>query len=92
MMTDHHTNNETPKVLPTAPGANPSSFPDVSVPVIIPDMDPPKNGRGDCVDLPDGSRIAPNGAIVEEPQSSIPEVLPPNEFTPEKEDLNLLIM
>ena len=92
MMTDSK-NNDFPKVIPTAPGANPSSYPDPSMPVILPDGDPsPQNGRGDYVNLPDGTRVAPNGAVIEEPLSAVPEVLPPHEFTPEKEDLNLLIM
>lgn len=52
----------------------------------------PRRGRGDYVDLPDGSRIAPNGAVIEEPMSEVPEILPPNGYTPEKEDLDLLIL
>ena len=52
----------------------------------------PRRGRGDYIDLPDGGRIAPNGAVIEEPMSEIPEIAPPYGFTPEQEDLDLLIM
>lgn len=52
----------------------------------------PRRGRGDYIDLPDGSHIAPNGAVIEEPLNTVPEVLPPHEFTEEKEDLDLMIM
>lgn len=85
-----HDSPENTVVLPTAPGANPSSFPDFSVPVTI--EPPPVNGAGDRIELPDGSRIAPNGAVIEEPMDAVPEVLPPNRYTPDKEDLDLLIM
>ena len=60
-------------------------------PIAEPEEKPRRSG-GDYVDLPDGGHIAPNGAVIEEPYSSVPEVLPPHEFTPEKEDLDLLIM
>ena len=41
---------------------------------------------------PDGSHIAPNGAVIRDPMSSQPEIEPDHEYTEEKEDLNLLIM
>ena len=90
-MSEKNKNPEYPVIIPTAPGANPSSFPDPSVP-IDPDAFNVRQGRGDYIDLPSGGHIAPNGAVIEEPASAIPEVLPPNEYTPDKEDLNLLIM
>ena len=79
-------------VLPTMPGANPSSFPDMKIAIEMDVEDPPCEGRGDYVNLPDGSHIAPNGAVIEEPMNNVPEVAPPNEYTPDKEDLDLLIM
>ena len=48
--------------------------------------------RGEGIPQPDGSRIAPNGAVIRDPLSDQPEILPGYEYTPEKEDLNLLIM
>ena len=36
--------------------------------------------------------LAPNGAIVRNPWSEQKEITPDNEYTEEKEDLNLLIM
>ena len=59
---------------------------------VVPDCENDRRGGGDYIELPGGSRVAPNGAVIEEPANSLPEVLPPNEFTPEKEDLDLLIM
>lgn len=44
------------------------------------------------IPLPDGRNIAPNGAVIRNPWSEQPEIRPDNEYTPEKEDLNLLIM
>lgn len=79
-------------ILPTAPGANPSSFPDFKVGLEMQVPDPRREHRGDYIDLPDGSHIAPNGAVIEEPMSGVPEVAPPNEYTPDKEDLDLMIM
>lgn len=82
--------SENTVILPTSPGANPSSFPDFRVPI---KMEPlPDGNGGEAVDLPGGSRIAPNGAVIEEPMSEVPEIEPPNKYTPDKEDLNLLIM
>ena len=49
-------------------------------------------GNGDFVTLPDGRRVAPNGDIIRDPNSAVPEVLPDHDYTPEKEDLDLLIM
>lgn len=101
-------NSENHVILPTAPGSNPSSFPGISLPVdpahpVQPSIDlPGRDGEdpysvpdrqgGDYIDLPDGGRIAPNGAVVRDPCSDAPEVRPDHEFTPEKEDLDLLIM
>ena len=48
--------------------------------------------RGDYLKRPDGSHVAANGAVIREPMSDQPEILPDHEFTEEKEDLNLLIM
>ena len=78
-------------VLPTAPGSNPSSYPGVNVP-IEPGRHFMREDREDRIDPPGGSRVAPNGAVVEEPLNTIPEVEPPNKYTPDKEDLDLLIM
>ena len=47
---------------------------------------------GEYLPQPDGSHIAPNGAVVRNPWSEQPEIKPDNEYTPEKEDLNLMIM
>lgn len=52
----------------------------------------PDRQGGDYIDLPDGGHVAPNGAVIHDPCSDIPEVRPDNEYTPDKEDLNLLIM
>ena len=86
-----HDNSQNTVILPTAPGANPSSFPDFKVGLELRAHDAPQRGE-DSVELPDGSRAAPNGAVIEEPISTEPEILPPHRYTPEKEDLNLLIM
>ena len=51
-----------------------------------------RQGRGDYIPRPDGSNIAPNGAVVKNPWSDQPEIKPDHEYTPEKEDLDLLIM
>ena len=53
--------------------------------------DEPAKG-GNCIPQPDGSHIAPNGAVIRNPWSEQPEIEPGHEYTPEKEDLNLLIM
>ena len=53
---------------------------------------PSGQNRGNYIDLPGGGHIAPNGAVIHDPCSDIPEVLPDNEYTPDKEDLDLLIM
>ena len=92
MPENQNADREYPVVLPTAPGANPSSFPDVALPVYPAIAVPAPNYGRDSVDLPDDRHVAPNGAVIEEPNDNIPEVLPPHEYTPEKEDLNLLIM
>ena len=88
----NHAEPEYPTIYPTGPGSNPSSYPGVAVPIDPAVELPRSDDDADFVDLTDGSRIAVNGAVIEEPDSSIPEVLPPHEYTPEKEDLNLLIM
>ena len=51
-----------------------------------------RQDRGEYIPQPDGSNIAPNGAVVQNPWSEQPEIRPDHEYTPEKEDLNLLIM
>lgn len=106
-MKNHDPNiNENGVVIATGPGANPSSFPRYDTPVDplagLPDEERhagddsgmPDGGRrgGDYIDLPDGGHVAPNGAVIHDPCSDLPEVKPDNEYTPEKEDLNLLIM
>ena len=53
---------------------------------------PNRQGRGDVIPQPDGSNIAPNGAVIRNPWSDQPEIRPDHEYTPEKEDLDLLIM
>ena len=93
-------------ILPAGPGANPSSFPRYDTPVDplagLPEEerhagdysgmpDDSKRG-GDYIELPDGGHIAQNGAVIHDPCSDLPEVKPDHEYTPEKEDLNLLIM
>lgn len=83
--------NDYPVVLPTAPGANPSSCPDFKVGLEL-DAAAPSPGEEDREDLPDGSRIAPNGAVIDDPMNRAPEIEPPNKYTPEKEDLDLLLM
>lgn len=85
--------NENGVVIAAGPGANPSSFPKFDTPV-DPQVPLPQEERrrGDYIDLPDGGHVAPNGAVIHDPCSNRPEVLPDNEYTPEKEDLNLLIM
>ncbi len=80
-------------ILPTAPGSNPSSFPTFDV-AIDPEIELPSEERqgGDYIDLPGGGHVAPNGAVINNPNSEVPEVRPDHEYTPEKEDLNLMIM
>lgn len=53
---------------------------------------PGRRGGGDYIDLPGGGHVAPNGAVIHDPSSDVPELKPDHEYTPEKEDLNLLIM
>ncbi len=95
--------HENSVVLPTAPGSNPSSFPGINVPVKpdigLPDRRgddfngvPDRRGGGDYIDLPGGGHVAPNGAVIHDPCSDLPEVRPDNAYTPDKEDLDLLIM
>lgn len=101
-------NCENRVVIAAGPGANPSSFPkyDTAVDPLagVPDEerrgDPRPDGfdgvpdrkSGDYIDLPDGGHVAPNGAVVRDPCSDLPEVRPDNAYTPDKEDLNLLIL
>ena len=47
---------------------------------------------GDYIPQPDGSHIAPNGAVIRDPQSGRPEVKPDYEYTDEQQDYDLLIM
>ena len=80
-------------IIAAGPGANPSSFPKYDT-AVDPQSELPEEEKrgGDYIDLPDGGHVAPNGAVVRDPCSDLPEVRPDNEYTPEKEDLNLLIM
>ena len=65
-------------------------------PVRIPDDSPVGGTIGgefdDPIILPDGRRVTPSGDVIRDPSSSVPEIMPPHEYTPEKEDLDLLIM
>ena len=56
------------------------------------DMPPLGDGVGEYIPQPDGTNIAPNGAVIRNPWSDQPEIKPDHEYTPEKEDLNLMIM
>lgn len=86
-------NNTNRVIIAAGPGANPSSFPKFDT-AVDPQAGLPEEERcgGDYIDLPDGGHVAPNGAVIHDPCSDLPEVRPDNEYTPEKEDLNLLIM
>ena len=56
---------------------------------------PDMGSEAEFVPIPGDTRvghIAPNGAVIHDPCSDLPEVKPDNEYTPEKEDLNLLQM
>ncbi len=90
---NHDHSNKGNVVIAAGPGANPSSFPRFDIPV-KPQKELPAEERhgGDYIDLPDGGHVAPNGAVIHDPCSGLPEVRPDHEYTPEKEDLNLLIM
>jgi hypothetical protein len=86
-----------PTIYPTGPGSNPSSFPGFNVsvdPSVGLPGDTPADGEesGDPIRLSDGRKIAPNGDYIVDPSSSTQEILPAHEYTPEKEDLDLLIM
>lgn len=89
--TDHSAENRV--VLPTGPGANPSSFPHLDVPV-DPQAELPEEERqgADYAELPGGSNVASNGAVIKDPNSARREIDPDYGYTPEKEDLDLLIM
>ena len=53
----------------------------------------PDSGDGaQYIPLPDGTNVAANGAIVRNPWSNDFEIKPDNEYTEEKEDLNLIIL
>lgn len=62
------------------------------LPQDLPDDGAAGEGREDVITLPDGRRVAPNGDLIGDPSAAVPEILPDHEYTPEKEDLNLLIM
>lgn len=78
-----------------AAGANIANVPTDNV-----DSLPPETAHPLGIPMPDGveyipmpgSNMTPNGAVVRNPWSEQPEITPDNEYTPEKEDLNLLIM
>ena len=53
---------------------------------------PDSDDSAQYIPLPDGRNVAANGAIVRNPLADQPEIKPDYEYTPEKEDLNLLIM
>ena len=104
-MSDKTSTPENRVIIAAGPGANPSSFPKFDTAVDpqagLPDEQrhggkgcemPSGQNRGNYIDLPGGGHIAPNGAVIHDPCSDIPEVLPDNEYTPDKEDLDLLIM
>ena len=98
-MSDKRQNNEEnyPVIYPTGPGSNPSSFPSFNVsadPSVGLPGDTPADGEesGENITLTDGRRITPSGDYIVDPSSSTQEIKPDNEYTPEKEDLDLLIM
>ena len=90
MKNNKQKNRDGHTIIPTAPGSNPSSFPRFEVAVDPTSGLTEEQGRGDRIELPDGDRIAPNGAVIPTPNADDPEVRPGYEFTPEKEDLNLI--
>lgn len=47
---------------------------------------------GDYIPQPDGTNIAPNGAVIRDPWSHKPEIKPDYEYTDEQQDYDLLIM
>ena len=47
---------------------------------------------GDYIPQPDGSHIAPNGAVIRDPQSGRHEIKPDYAYTDEQQDYDLLIM
>ena len=47
---------------------------------------------GDYIPQPDGTNIAPNGAVIRNPWSQQPEIKPDYEYTDEQQDYDLLIM
>ncbi len=49
-------------------------------------------GGADYIPQPDGTNIAPNGAVIRNPWSEKPEIKPDYEYTDEQQDYDLLIM
>ena len=49
-------------------------------------------GGADYIPQPDGTNIAPNGAVIRNPWSEQPEIKPDYEYTDEQQDYDLLIM
>lgn len=49
-------------------------------------------GGGAYIPQPDGTNIAPNGAVIRNPWSQQPEIKPDYEYTDEQQDYDLLIM
>ena len=47
---------------------------------------------GDYIVQPDGTHIAPNGAVIRNPWSDMPEIKPDNAYTDEQQDQDILIM
>lgn len=80
----HMKPDEHERTAPDYPDAAPMGMP-------FPDPD----GEGEYVPTPGDTHVgnvAPNGAVIRNPWSDQPEILPDNEYTPDKEDLDLLIM
>jgi hypothetical protein len=84
-----------PTVYPTGPGSNPSSFPGFNVPVDpssgLPGDVPDDGAEGEYITLTDGRRITPDGEPIADPPSPVREVRPDYAYTPDEEDLDLII-
>lgn len=59
---------------------------------LTPDEEDSPDKKGNYISQPDGTHVAPNGAVIENPWSEQPEIKPDHEYTSEKEDLNLMIL
>ena len=92
----HLRDNEQPDNGGMVPETRPDSAPEHVHPLGIPTPEPQDGSEfvpipGASVPIP-GSDVAPNGAVIRNPWSQQPEITPDHEYTPEQEDLNLLIM